>query len=74
MFPEESFREHLQYDRFIFYIYTFFTKIMAIIEDIVKGVKQEDGEYIVIEDRRAAIRYAMDIGKKDDIMEHRQNF
>ena len=30
MFPEESFREHLQYDRFIFYIYTFFTKIIRI--------------------------------------------
>ena len=41
---------------------------MAIIRDILAGVKQEDGEYIVIEDRRAAIRYAMDIGKKDDII------
>ena len=40
----------------------------AIIRDILAGVKQEDGEYIVIEDRRAAIRYAMDIGKKDDII------
>ena len=41
---------------------------MAIIEDILKGVKPEYGEYIVIEDRRKAIRYAMDIGKKDDII------
>ena len=41
---------------------------MAIIEDILKGVKQEYGEYIVMEDRRAAIRYAMDIAKKDDII------
>ena len=41
---------------------------MAIIEDILKGVKQEHGEYIVMEDRRAAIRYAMDIAKKDDII------
>ena len=41
---------------------------MAIIEDILKGVKQEYGEYIVMEDRRAAIRYAMDIVKKDDII------
>ncbi|MDD5864223.1 MAG: UDP-N-acetylmuramoyl-L-alanyl-D-glutamate--2,6-diaminopimelate ligase [Firmicutes bacterium] len=41
---------------------------MAIIRDILKGVKQEDGEYIVMEDRRKAIRYAMDIGKKDDII------
>ena len=43
-------------------------KPMAIIEDILKGVKPEDGEYIVIEDRRAAIRYAMDIAEKDDII------
>ena len=41
---------------------------MAIIRDILKGVKQEDGEYIVMEDRRKAIRYAMDIAKKDDII------
>ena len=41
---------------------------LAIIEDILKGVNQELGEYIVMEDRRAAIRYAMDIGKKDDII------
>ena len=41
---------------------------MAIIGDILKGVKQEYGEYIVMEDRRAAIRYAMDIAKKDDII------
>ena len=41
---------------------------MAIIEDIVAGVKEEHGEYIIIEDRRAAIRYAMDIAKKDDII------
>ena len=41
---------------------------MAIIEDILKGVNQEDGEYIVMEDRRKAIRYAMDIAQKDDII------
>ena len=41
---------------------------MAIIGDILKGVKQEYGEYIVMEDRRKAIRYAMDIAKKDDII------
>ena len=41
---------------------------MAIIEDILKGVKKEHGEYIVMEDRRAAIQYAMDIAKKDDII------
>ena len=41
---------------------------MAIIRDILKGVKPEHGDYIVVEDRRAAIRYAMDIAKKDDII------
>ena len=41
---------------------------MAIIEDILKGVKKEHGEYIVMEDRRAAIRYAMDIAEKNDII------
>ena len=41
---------------------------MAIIEDILKGVKKEYGEYFVMEDRRKAIRYAMDIGEKDDII------
>ena len=40
----------------------------AIIRDIVAGVKNEDGAYIIVEDRRAAIRYAMDIAKKDDII------
>ena len=41
---------------------------MKIIGDILKGVKPEYGEYIVVEDRRTAIRYAMDIAKKDDII------
>ena len=41
---------------------------MAIIGDILKGVKEEAGEYFVIEDRRRAIRYAMDIAEKDDII------
>ena len=41
---------------------------MAIIEDILKGVNKDLGEYIVMEDRRAAIRYAMDIAEKDDII------
>ena len=41
---------------------------MAIIRDILQGVKEEHGEYIVVEDRRSAIRYAMDIAKKDDII------
>ena len=40
----------------------------AIIEDILKGVKPEYGYYKVVCDRRAAIRYAMDIAEKDDII------
>ncbi|MGM9605659.1 MAG: UDP-N-acetylmuramoyl-L-alanyl-D-glutamate--2,6-diaminopimelate ligase [Faecousia sp.] len=41
---------------------------MAIIEDILAGINPSMGEYIAIEDRRKAIRYAMDIAKKDDII------
>ena len=41
---------------------------MAIIQDILKGVNQESGEYIVMEDRRRSIRYAMDIAEKNDII------
>jgi UDP-N-acetylmuramoyl-L-alanyl-D-glutamate--2,6-diaminopimelate ligase len=40
----------------------------AIIADIVAGVKEEHGMYKVVCDRRAAIRYAMDIAEKDDII------
>ena len=40
----------------------------AIIRDILKGVNPEMGAYVVVEDRRQAIRYAMDIAKKDDII------
>jgi len=43
-------------------------KPMAIIEDILQGISPEMGRYEVIEDRRKAIRYAMDIAKKDDII------
>ncbi len=41
---------------------------MAIIRDIVKGVSETDGAYTVIEDRRKAIRFAMDKAQKDDII------
>ncbi len=41
---------------------------MAIIRDILEGVKEEYGPYTVVEDRKTAIRYAMDIAKKDDII------
>ena len=39
---------------------------MAIIRDILAGVEEDSCK--VIEDRRKAIRYAMDIAKKDDII------
>ena len=41
---------------------------MAIIADILKGAETGDGTYIVEADRRKAIRYAMDIAGKDDII------
>ena len=41
---------------------------MAIIRDILTGVEPGMGEYTVIEDRRKAIRYALDIAEKDDII------
>ena len=41
---------------------------MAIISDILKGVDDSLGEYTVVADRRKAIRYAMDIAEKDDII------
>ena len=40
----------------------------AIIDDILKGVDDTMGKYTVVCDRRAAIRYAMDIAEKDDII------
>jgi UDP-N-acetylmuramoyl-L-alanyl-D-glutamate--2,6-diaminopimelate ligase len=39
-----------------------------IISDILKGVDDTMGTYFVIEDRKKAIAYAMDIAEKDDII------
>ncbi len=41
---------------------------MAIIADILKGVGEEQKNFVVIENRRKAIQYAMDIGEKDDMI------
>ena len=41
---------------------------MDIIRDILAGVPEEQNNYIVIEDRRKAIRYAMDIAEKNDMI------
>jgi len=41
---------------------------MAIIGDILKGITDTDKEYIVIENRKKAVAYAMDIAQKNDII------
>ncbi len=41
---------------------------MDIIREIELGAKQAQGEYCVIENRKNAIAYALDIGQKDDII------
>ncbi len=41
---------------------------MAIICDIVSGISTNHKNYVIIEDRRQAIRYAMDIAGKNDII------
>ena len=41
---------------------------MDIIADILEGVQKDRDNYIVIEDRRKAIQYAMDIAGKDDMI------
>ena len=40
----------------------------AIIRDIVAGIRDTDGSYEVVTDRRKAIRHAMSIAKNDDII------
>ncbi len=40
----------------------------AIIRDILKGIPENAENCVVIEDRRKAIRYAMDIAQKNDII------
>ena len=41
---------------------------MDIIADILQGISKDQQNYIVIEDRRKAIQYAMDIAQKDDMI------
>ncbi len=41
---------------------------MAIIQDILAGIPETQNNYEVIENRPTAIRHAMDIGEKDDII------
>ena len=41
---------------------------MDIIRDILRGIPEDKKNFTVIEDRRKAIRYAMDIAEKDDMI------
>ena len=45
-----------------------FEKPADIIADIIEGVKKADGEYIMIEDRKEAIAYAIDHGQDGDVI------
>lgn len=40
----------------------------GIINDIIKGIRNEKCEYVVIENRKEAIRYALEIARKDDVI------
>ena len=41
---------------------------MAIIEDILTGIKKADGKYVMIPDRKEAIKYAVEHGEEGDII------
>jgi UDP-N-acetylmuramoyl-L-alanyl-D-glutamate--2,6-diaminopimelate ligase len=41
---------------------------MDIINDILIGVKKAPGEYVTIPDRKEAIRYCMEIGRRGDVI------
>jgi len=40
----------------------------AILRSIEEGMKKTDGEYVVIENRREAIRYALEMGRDGDVI------
>lgn len=40
----------------------------AIMQDIETGIKKTDGKYIMIEDRKEAIKYAIEHGQKGDVI------
>ena len=42
--------------------------VKDICDDIVEGVKEYSGEYVIIEDRKEAIQYALDFAKKGDVI------
>jgi len=41
---------------------------MTILAAVEEGMKQTDGEYVVIENRREAIRYALEMGREGDVI------
>lgn len=41
---------------------------MEILREIEEGIKETTGEYVVIENRRDAIRHALEIGREGDII------
>jgi UDP-N-acetylmuramoyl-L-alanyl-D-glutamate--2,6-diaminopimelate ligase len=45
-----------------------FEKPLDIIADIVTGIKKTDGEFVEIPDRKEAIRYVIENGKKGDVI------
>ncbi|MQN02395.1 MAG: UDP-N-acetylmuramoyl-L-alanyl-D-glutamate--2,6-diaminopimelate ligase [Lachnospiraceae bacterium] len=45
-----------------------FEEPAAIMKDIETGIKKTDGKYIMIEDRKEAIKYAIDNGQKGDVI------
>lgn len=45
-----------------------FEDVMDIIEDIKVGINKTDGEYVVIPDRKEAIRYSIENAKEGDIV------
>lgn len=45
-----------------------YEKPADIIADIIEGVKKADGKYIMIEDRKEAIAYAIDHGQEGDVI------
>ena len=42
--------------------------VLDICQDIVEGIKKYNGEYVIIEDRKEAIQYALDLAKKNDVI------
>ena len=45
-----------------------FEEPQAIIDDIVTGIRKTDGEYVMIPDRKEAIRYAITHGQEGDVI------